>query len=215
MKLRLPRRDDDLGRVADLLGGEDVGEQPLAVVLHRGRTRQRDVAVERRVLAASRRLHRGDDLARHAQLGEGVEARLACGIVVTNRLEQADHAFLDDVVAIGADEEVRTGLRANQPPVAANEFAARVLVPVACGDNQPDVPSALRPRPVRGRTVVVVHCVEPPLRRPCFAQPHQRVRRRHGMRTLERVSGTRRAQSPSTLTASEIPPIATAAQHLR
>ena len=77
------------------------------------------------MLVARRRLHRGDDLAGDAQLGEVAEARLAIGAVVADRLVQADEALLDEVVAVAAGEEVRRRLQADEPVVAADEPLVR------------------------------------------------------------------------------------------
>src|ERR671919_796208 len=46
--------------------------------------------VERRMLVAAGRLHRGDDLPGDAQLGEVAKARLAVGAEVPDRLVEAD-----------------------------------------------------------------------------------------------------------------------------
>ena len=88
------------------------------------------------MLLARRRLDRGDELPRDAQLGERAEARLASGIVVADRLEQADHAFLDDVVAIRAGQEVRTRLAPNEAAVAMDEQGACLLISGLCRADQ-------------------------------------------------------------------------------
>jgi hypothetical protein len=75
------------------------------------------------VLLARRRLDRGDDLARDAQLGEGAERGLQLGVEVTDRLVEADHALLDDVLAVGADQEVRAGLDAGERAVLVQQLA--------------------------------------------------------------------------------------------
>jgi len=67
------------------------------------------------VLVARRGLDRGDDLARDAQLREVAEARLAVGAEVADRLVQTDEAFLDEVVAVAAGEEVRRRLSRTNP----------------------------------------------------------------------------------------------------
>ena len=78
------------------------------------------------MLVARRRLDRGDDLARDAQLREVAEARLAVGAVVADRLVEADEALLDEVVAVAAGQEVRRGLQADEAVVAAHEPVVRV-----------------------------------------------------------------------------------------
>ena len=70
------------------------------------------------MLVARRRLDRGDDLARDAQLGEVAEARLAVGAVVADRLVEADQALLDQVLAVPAGEEVGGGLEPDEALVA-------------------------------------------------------------------------------------------------
>jgi len=73
------------------------------------------------VLVARRRLDRGDDLARDAELGEVAEARLAVRAVVADRLVEADEPLLDQVIAVTAGDEVRRGLQPDEPLVAADE----------------------------------------------------------------------------------------------
>ena len=74
-----------------------------------------------RVLVAGRGLHRGDDLAGDAELGEVAEARLAVGAVVADRLVEAEQAFLDQVVGLAAEQEVGRGLEADEAAVAADD----------------------------------------------------------------------------------------------
>ena len=92
-----------------------------------GRRRgERHVAVERRVLVARRGLHRGDDLARDAELGEVAERGLAVGPVVPDRLVEPDEPLLDQVVRIAPDEEVRRGLQTHERVVAPHQVLVRV-----------------------------------------------------------------------------------------
>jgi hypothetical protein len=73
------------------------------------------------VLVARRRLDRGDDLARDAQLGEIAERRLAVAAEVADRLIEADEPFLDQVFRIAADQEVRGRLQADERVIAPYE----------------------------------------------------------------------------------------------
>ncbi len=85
------------------------------------RLAERDVLVQRRVLVAGRGLHRGDDLAGDAELGEVAEARLTIGPVVADRLVEAEQALLDQVVGLAAEQEVGGGLEADEAAVAADD----------------------------------------------------------------------------------------------
>src|SRR5829696_3590960 len=113
--------DDLVDRVVDPRPGDHLVERRLAVRGARGRLRERDVLVQRRVLVARRGLHRRDDLAGDAELGEVAEARLPVRPVVPDRLVQADEALLDEVVGVPAREEVRRGLQPHEAVVAADE----------------------------------------------------------------------------------------------
>src|SRR5215211_6785370 len=87
----------------------------------RGRRRERHVAVERGVLVARGGLDRGDDLPRDAQLGEVAERRLAVGPEVPDRLVKPDEAFLDEVLGVAADQEVRRCFQADERVIAADQ----------------------------------------------------------------------------------------------
>src|SRR4051794_10431233 len=117
--------DDLVDRVVDRRAGQDLVERRLAVADGGRRRGERDVLVQRLVLVARRRLHRGDDLPRDAQLREVAEARLAVGAVVADRLVEADEALLDQVVAVAAGQEVRRRLEAHEAVVAAHETLVR------------------------------------------------------------------------------------------
>ena len=80
------------------------------------------------MLVARRGLHRGDDLARDAQLREVPEARLTVGAVVANRFVEPYEALLDEVVGVAADQEVRGGLEPDEPVVAAHDLVVGVLL---------------------------------------------------------------------------------------
>ena len=88
------------------------------------------------MLEAGRGLDGRDDLPSDAQLGEGPERRLALGPEVPDRLVQADHPFLLDVVEVGADEEVAAGLGPGEPAVPLEERRQRVGVAVAEAGDQ-------------------------------------------------------------------------------
>jgi hypothetical protein len=90
-----------------------------------------DVRVQRIVLEPRRRLDRRDDLARHAQLGKAAERGLLVGPEVAHGLVQADHPFLDEVVAVAAREEVGARLEANEPRVPAHQVVERLLASVS------------------------------------------------------------------------------------
>src|SRR5450755_1100066 len=95
-----------------------------------GRARERDVLVQRRVLVPGRRLDRGDDLARDAELGEVAEARLAIGAVVAHRLVEADQALLDQIIGVAAGQEVRRGLEADESVIPADQPIVGVWTPL-------------------------------------------------------------------------------------
>ena len=108
--------------------GQQLVERRIAVAAAcRGRLRERDVLVQRRVLVAGGGLDRGDDLARDAELGEVAEARLAVGAVVAHRLVEPDEALLDEVVRVAADQEVRRGLEPHEAVVALDDAVVGVL----------------------------------------------------------------------------------------
>src|SRR4029453_18867094 len=86
---------------------------------------ERDVLVQRRVLVAARRLDRGDDLTRDAQLREVAEARFAVGSVVANRLEQSEQPLLVEIVGVAAEQEVRGRLEPDETAIAAHDLVVR------------------------------------------------------------------------------------------
>ena len=69
--------DDLLGGVGPGRRGQHLAERALALVVRADRAVERDVVVERTVLAPGRGPDRGHDLPGHAQLREGPEARAA------------------------------------------------------------------------------------------------------------------------------------------
>ena len=98
--------DHLVDRVVDARAGQDLVQGGVGVAARRRRLAEGDVLVERRVLVAGRGLHRGDDLAGDAELGEVAEARLAVGAVVADRLVEAEQALLDQVVGLAPEQEV-------------------------------------------------------------------------------------------------------------
>jgi hypothetical protein len=54
-------------------------------------------------------LYRRQNLARDAHLREGTKRGALMHIEIAYRFEEADHPLLDDIIPIGAREEVRTG----------------------------------------------------------------------------------------------------------
>src|SRR5437660_6837475 len=62
-----------------------------------------------------------DELPGDAEIGEGPERGTLAGLEVADRLEQADHALLNDVVAVGPGQEVGTGLHASEVPVPGEQ----------------------------------------------------------------------------------------------
>ena len=91
-----------------------------------------------RVLVTGRRLHRGDDLAGDAQLGEVTEARLAVGAEVTDRFVEPDEALLDEVVGVSPGQEVGGGLQPYEAVVAADQPVVRKAIALLGeGDQEP------------------------------------------------------------------------------
>ena len=70
------------------------------------------------MLLAVRGLDRGEDLTRDAELGEGSERSVLSEVEVSDRLEEADHAFLDDVFLVRSGEEVGASFRSGEIAVA-------------------------------------------------------------------------------------------------
>jgi hypothetical protein len=70
----------------------------------------------------------GDDLPRDAKIGKAAKRRLPVKLIVYNRFVQADHALLNDILAIRTDEKIRARLAADDLLVARIErlFGARV-----------------------------------------------------------------------------------------
>ena len=80
------------------------------------------------MLVAVGGLDRREDLAGDAELGEGPERGFLLEVEVPDRLEEADHALLDDVFLVRAGEEVGAGLGPGEVPVAAQEDLEAALV---------------------------------------------------------------------------------------
>src|SRR6266540_2243838 len=130
--LKLLRRDHHDGRLLHGRSGQRVAERAVAVaLLARRRVAERDVAVEGLVLEPRRRLDRGDDLPRDAELGERPERRLLVRAEVADRLVEADQSLLDQVLGVAAGEEVRARLEPHESRVAADQEVERRAVAVA------------------------------------------------------------------------------------
>src|ERR1700744_2588198 len=150
--LQLFGRDHLVDRVMDARPRQDLVEGRFRVAARGGRLAERDVLVQRRVLVAGRGLHRGDDLAGGAELGEVPEARLAVGAVVTDRLVKAEQALLDQVVGLAPEQEVRGGLKADESAVALDDRVVSVGPAVLReGDQIVIIKLTLRVRPCRSR----------------------------------------------------------------
>ena len=105
---------------------EQLLDRALVLVVAAAHAGDRQVLVERPVLLTSRRLDGGDDLPCDAELGKGPERRLAVRAEVADRLVEPDHAFLLDVVGIGADQEVAPRLRAGEAAIPLEQHVQRV-----------------------------------------------------------------------------------------
>src|SRR4051812_45314085 len=135
--LQLLGGDDAHRRVVDVRPREGLAERALAVGLLTGwRVAERDVRVERRMLEAGGGLDRGDDLARHAQLGEAPKRRLLVRAEVPHRFVEADQAFLDQVFALAAREEIGAGLQPDEAGVAADQRVEGPVVSVPGAENE-------------------------------------------------------------------------------
>src|SRR5690606_2192530 len=80
-----------------------------------------DVRVERDVLLPGRRLDGGDHLSGDAQLRKGPEGGQLLGPEIPDRLVKANHTLLNDVLAIGPDEEVGTGFGPHEVAVLVDQ----------------------------------------------------------------------------------------------
>jgi hypothetical protein len=80
------------------------------------------------VLLPRRALDCGDDLSRDAELGEGAERGLTLGLEVADGLVKADHAFLDNILFVGTDQEIGARLYAREVLVSDEEVFERNFV---------------------------------------------------------------------------------------
>ena len=80
------------------------------------------------MLLPSERLDRSDDLSLDAELGERAERRLTVGTEIADRLVEPDHPFLNEVVFVGADQEVVASLHAREVLVSKKEVFKRRVV---------------------------------------------------------------------------------------
>ena len=87
------------------------------------------------MLLARRRLDGRDDLPRDAQLRERAERREFVGAEVADGLVEADHAFLDDILTVGTDEEVALGLDADEVLIfVEQELHGEIVATFRCID---------------------------------------------------------------------------------
>jgi hypothetical protein len=91
------------------------------------------------VLEAGGGLDRGDDLARHAELGERAERRLLVVTEVADGLVEPDQAFLDEILSVTAGEEVRARLQPDEAGVPPDEVIQRGAVAVARLDDELEI----------------------------------------------------------------------------
>jgi hypothetical protein len=119
--------DHQLLGIGHFDAADDVQQRPVRVLVI-DRLVERDVRVERDVLLAGRGLDGGDDLSGDAQLGERPERRELVAPEVADRLIEAYHPFLDDILAIRPDQEVGFGFDADEVPVLGDqEFGGPVI----------------------------------------------------------------------------------------
>src|SRR5262249_53573603 len=119
---------------------ERVSQRVLAVSLVPGGcVAKGHVCVQRCVLEPCRGLDRGDDLPGDAQLGETPERGLLVRAIVSNRLVEADHPLLDEIVAVAAGEEVRARLEPDEALVALEQLVECCLAAVASLEDELEV----------------------------------------------------------------------------
>jgi hypothetical protein len=128
-------RDHLRGRVLDARAREDLLQGRLAFAAGGRRGREADRLVQRRMLVAARGLDRRDHLPGDAELREVAEARLAVGPKVADRLVEADQPFLDEVVRLPAEQEVRRRLEADETSIAPDDpVIGDAVTPLRLGD---------------------------------------------------------------------------------
>ena len=120
----------ELGRVGDLARLEHVHQRPVRFLVGGERLGQRHVRVQRDVLLPGGHLDCRDDLAGDADVGEGPEGRLAVRVEVPDRLVQADHGLLDDVLLVRSHQEVRAGLGPGEVAVPGEEGIHGAAIPL-------------------------------------------------------------------------------------
>ena len=188
--------------------GQHVAQRAVAVVGRIARRlAEREVAVERHVLLARGRLDGGDDLPRDAELGEAAERGQAVVAVVADRLVEAEHALLDEVLGVAAGQEVRARLEAHELVIAQHERVERRLIAAAIRLHEREVGTLTEGLRVvrRPRTATVVGLARhslppPPLVAP--AKPGCSPGLRAVTVGLLRISSSLRKVSGSTLSSS-------------
>ena len=127
-----------------------------------GRVAERDVGVERRVLEAGRGLDRGDDLPRHAELGEAAERRLLVGAEVAHRLVEADQPLLDQVLASRRRRGSTSSPSGGRSRVAPHQRVERLASPLRARGRAAD-PQALVELSAGGAALAVRRSSAPPV----------------------------------------------------
>src|SRR5436190_16096572 len=118
--------DDALRRILAARPREDLLECGFRLRGAGRRLRERDVLVQGGMLVAARGLDGRDDLPRDAELREIAEARLPVRAEVPDRLVQAQEPFLNQVVRIATQQEIRRRLQAHESAVALDDPVIRV-----------------------------------------------------------------------------------------
>ena len=101
--------DDKLLRICSPAFNDHVQQRTVALLVIQ-RLVEGDVAVQGNMLLTGRCLDGRDDLARNAQLRKCTEGGQLVRAEITDGFVQADHAFLNDILMIRANEEIAPGL---------------------------------------------------------------------------------------------------------
>ena len=80
------------------------------------------------MLLSGGRFDGGDHLAVHAQLRKAAEGSVFLPVIIPHRFIQADHAFLDDILAVCADQEIGSGFGTHQRFILIQQiFLGRII----------------------------------------------------------------------------------------
>ena len=82
------------------------------------------------MLGGQRRTHRRNEGARDTDPRKLMKRHAARGVEFPHRFQQAEHPFLNQIVRIGAGEEIRPGTAFDQTEIAPDQKVARF--PPAC-----------------------------------------------------------------------------------